>query len=231
MECGSAMHARVLTPDTWKNQWHFYEKARNERHVEYREFLLERKTSPDFVLTAKDFAFVEQYGGALRSEPWMQPFLAGQVEVPIAWVDPESGLPCKAKPDAAPNPKLLVDLKTLPELTERAIRNRFAEHLLPLQAAHYMDGWSIVNGFGPIDWDAEEPTDIQFVWVFVPNTPPADEASTRMAFMDDLRRAGHLRRKLLTKIAECHRANNWPKTNPLPTFVGVPEYAFQMTAQ
>lgn len=228
MEKGSAMHSRILTPDQFYREFAGYEGARNERHTAYQAFMLEHPNVT--VLTMRDFEFVDHYGGEILGEPWAPLFFGGRNEVPIIWTDPESGMPCKAKPDAWPRETMICDLKTLPTLTERAIRNKFCEEMLPLQAVHYLDGLSMLLGRGPIDWEQEHPTDLQFSWLFMPNTPPADEAQTRFCDLETLRNAAKLRRVLLNKLADCYRNNDWPKANPLPSVVNVPSFYFQISA-
>ena len=83
---------------------------------------------------------------AIKAHPVARNLLAGGMnEVSIFWVDPFSGLPCKARPDHIFD-AVLVDLKKTRDASEHGFRNSILKYGYHRQAAFYCDGMTKLTG-------------------------------------------------------------------------------------
>lgn len=117
----------------------------------------------------------------------------GQPEVTIVWIDPDTGLRCKARIDWV-HPTSLNDVKTTDDCTEFYL-NKFDYHI---QAPFYSDGWqTLTNTVLPFNFCVVEK---KSPWA-VRHAPTSPAAS-------DLGR--HEYQFLLARLAEAKRTNHWP---------------------
>lgn len=73
-----------LTSDEWKNEW------RKWKHPEFKKV----------ILTKEDIEVCEGIAAAIKAHPMVsQMFLEGESEVTLYWIDKETDIICKARPD------------------------------------------------------------------------------------------------------------------------------------
>lgn len=126
--------------------------------------------------------------------------LNGDIEQSFVWLDEETGIWKKARPDATPNDSGdFGDLKTAASVSDDAIRKAIAECAYHQQAALVADGWETITGnkFA------------SFSLVFVEKTPPF---CCRVVTLKDcdLERGAKQNRIALRMFANCLKANDWP---------------------
>lgn len=86
---------------------------------------------------------------AVYRHPWASRLLAENVtEQTVIWQDSETGLTCKARPDAVPDEGklILADLKTTTDADEFAFTRSIVKYGYARQAAFYLDGYNAARG-------------------------------------------------------------------------------------
>ena len=190
MRLGAAVHAAVLEPDQWERR---YARATGRRKAD-------PDTDPDrMVLSADEWETCQR----IRDTVWRHPtcqdlFQEGQAEGSAWWLDPETGLLCKCRPDWS-RPGLLSDLKTASDASPAGFARAVERYRYHVQAAYALDGWPQAGG-GAVD---------QFLFIVVEKAPPYAVALYELsaAYLDAAR--ARYRRDLAT-AAECLTLQHWP---------------------
>ena len=97
---------------------------------------------------------VQAIAASIRAHPIAAPaFKGGEAEVTLAWHDPETGIPCKARPDYLPaHGQWLVDLKTAASANPRSWRDQAYRLGYHARAAWYLDGAAAVLRQAPEEY-------------------------------------------------------------------------------
>src|SRR5574337_375757 len=101
------------------------------------------------LLTAEDYNKVLAVNEAVYSHPFAAKLLAENVtEQTILWLDKDTGLLCKARPDAVPDEgkMSLIDLKTTSDASFEGFTRSIAKYGYARQAAFYTDGYRQATG-------------------------------------------------------------------------------------
>lgn len=170
----------------------------------------------DVPLTPEEFDAAQEMAAVLRAHPrYDELFGDGLPEQSIFWTDPETGVPCRARPDWL-TPTRVVDYKTTavdpaPQACAKAIAN-FNYHV---QEQFYRAGLVELD---LIDEDAD------FVFVFQQKTPPY--IVTAVDIDPAGRRAGYERMRQAVEIfRDCSEADIWPTYSDDITTVSLPGWA------
>lgn len=124
----------------------------------------------------------------------------GLVESSLFWTDPETGAPCKARPDAMSDDCLtIIDVKTSENAAPGAFRASAARFGYPQQAAWYLDAAAAVLGAA----------EARFVWLVVEKTEPYAVA-TYEADQIDLATGHELNLRARQKYVDAVRDDAWP---------------------
>jgi hypothetical protein len=155
--------------------------------------------NPDDYLTVKDAARVEQMARGLWADPKCASILSaeGRVEQSYAWVDPETGLPLRARLDKVISYNgltLITDLKTttVDVTNQRQVGNKVFELAYYRQAAMYCDAVMacegiVAAGFGFLFVRTKEPFNARF-WDLGAEDIAMGRRRNREALMDLARR-------------------------------------------
>jgi hypothetical protein len=154
------------------------------------------------IITAEEFRKIIEMRQALQKHPFAPKLLAdGVSEQTVIWVDAETGLPCKCRPDRIPsgNKGVLVDLKTCSCAGEYEFCRDVVKYGYCIQSAFYLDGLNAVanNGF-----DA-------FCFIALEKGPPY-RTETYMLDADFIAYGRYEYRRLLAIEAECRASGVWP---------------------
>lgn len=177
------------------------------------------------LISRDDYTACQMQLEAVRSEPVLADLLrAGVGEVSIFWIDAETGVYCKARPDWLPPLDGLrrgdsitpLDLKTCADESPSAFGRAAARLRYDLQAAHYTAGIEAVTGFR-VD---------KFVFGAVTSKPPV--LAVPYVLTDEIRDQGRdERRELMERLAWCQRENEWPAYGAGIQLLDFPAYAKQ----
>jgi len=159
--------------------------------------------------------------GAMRAAMLRVPVLrnllsAGEAEISAFWVDKDTGVRCRARPDwlhmTGPKRAIVLDVKTISELTPDTVARAIANYGYHRQEAHYS------NGLRACGIDVEE-----FVFGFVSNSYPF--LAVAYVLDDETKQQGADEvAELVERFAKCRERNDWPafgdgyQLNGLPTW-------------
>jgi exodeoxyribonuclease VIII len=211
MALGTAIHTVILEPWDYGVR-HFViddglDRRRKDDKVVIEEIEARAKAAGGTTIKYDDHLRVQKIGAAMnQSRQWRKLHDAGLAERSYYWIDTDTGVLCKCRPDwqtwdgDAPQPDdLIVDVKSAfaadPETFERSAYN-LGYHV---SAAFYLDGVEAVTGVRPAG----------FVFACVEKEAPfatafylADEGMIREG------RAEYKRN--LARYAECAKTGRWP---------------------
>ena len=141
---GSLVHTRALEGSGAFNSQYFMKPAwikRNTTEGKNADADLLRKNEGKHAVAEDDFNRVNQIAAALEGHPTAHSYLQGAIERAAYWIDPATGILCKAKADCITPEGLIVDLKTTEDASPIAFGRDAASYDYVLSAAHYMDGF------------------------------------------------------------------------------------------
>lgn len=122
---------------------------RDERHEKYQAFLA--RAGDREVMKPADFDRAKWIAASVMMHPLLRNgAMKGKTQVSMAWVDPETGLMCKSRPDMydPSSDPIIWDLK----VTTAAAAGEFERHAEAMrwhwQAYWYLTGCSVLTGFG-----------------------------------------------------------------------------------
>ena len=208
-----AVHALVLEPDRFEDSFSVYGGRRDKRTKAYQAHLEEHAGTA--VLNVRDYDLACTTARAIRTHPGVRPLLdTGRPEVSLTWVDEATGLPCKCRIDWLGS--ALVDLKTLGTTNERQVASIVARDLNHGQLAHYDAGLRAHDINVPAFLVVAEGKGAHDVAVFELDAGIPDGA---------LHVGRVLRRRLMTRLAECVEFDHWPGRHEGRQQLCLPTYA------
>lgn len=152
------------------------------------------------VITQEDYARILTMVEVLHAHPNVHPGLwSREVERTLIWRDDKTGLWCKARPDAMPTARVMIDYKTTHSTAPVDLHRAIAAYGYAQKLAWIIEG---LNALGrPIPEHAG--------FVFQEKTPPYDVA---VVGVDALRLDTGRRqnRRALDVIARCLKTDEWP---------------------
>lgn len=145
---------------------------------------------------------------------------AGRPEVSAYWIDPDTGVLCRCRPDwvhpAGESGVVLLDVKTYSDASPAEFARQVARKRYDVQAAFYTDGFARASGLNVL----------AFVFVAVETDYPF--SSSAVMLDEDSLDAG--RRKYqsdLSRYADCLRSDVWPGYSTEIQVVRLPSWAME----
>jgi hypothetical protein len=204
MRLGTVVHACVLEPDQWESR---YVRANGKRS----------KTNVDaapgrVVLTADDWEICLRIRDAVWNHPTCQDlFSDGITEHSAWWIDPDTLLLCKCRPDWSRS-GVLIDLKTAQDASLAGFARAVDRYRYHVQAAYALDGWPTAGG-GAVE---------QFVFIAVEKVPPFAVGLYELAPVA-LRQGRRLYQRDLATVNDCLTRQHWPGYATEITVIDLPE--------
>jgi len=155
------------------------------------------------IISADDFSLTQQQLIAIQSNAiFAELFSKGYGECSVFWIDPQTGIYCKARPDWVHplNDKQikLIDLKSTADESPSGFGRAAARMGYHRQAAHYRDGFQQATGLEVVD----------FVFAAVSAQPPV--LAVPYVMLDDIdKQAVDECAELRALYAECVKSNRW----------------------
>ena len=222
---GDACHVAVLEPKRFQREFARAPKF-DLRTIKGKAAKAQWEEShPDLVSLSR-----EEYDMAcgMRDSVWSHPLASellkgqGQNEVTVIWIDPETGLLCKARLDRLTPWRgwsVVIDLKTCKqhEASVELFPKVIGQFHYQQQAAFYGDGLNVLA-----------PYDRRFVFLAVEKVPPYLVACHELDDSDIIE--GRARyRAALTKLAEAKRTGEYPGYPCGIEGVTIPAYFYEYT--
>lgn len=174
------------------------------------------------VLSEEEYHQVVAMRDAVMKHPAARNLLRqkGVAERSVYWVDPETGVLCRCRPDWwVPSKGLLVDVKTTDDASPEAFGRSVMKWSYHRQHPYYVDGCN--NAIEQAGLDLPEQR--YFVFVVVEKAPPYNVAVYTLD--DDSITIGTAEvRESLNTYAECQASGEWPAYSPRVQTVSLPEW-------
>ena len=200
---GTAAHKYILEPDDF---WNHYALApqvdRRTKAGKEAWAAFQADLGGKSAITQDDLQTIIQMDAAICSSETATTLLkTGDHEVPIEWKDPETGEPCKCRPDcmtAYNGQDYIVDYKTTTSCEDGAFERACYKYGYKLQAAMYADG-----AFN------SQMIPYKFAFVAQEKTPPY---AVRVYFCDDgfMDEGMEIFRDLMGIYHKCRVLDEWP---------------------
>jgi PDDEXK-like domain of unknown function (DUF3799) len=219
---GRATHTAVFEPDEFMRKYAVYKGKRRGTKEWYLFAALHHRED---IIKLDEYEQALSIRDAVRRHPVAGPLLArGNAEESITWVDPDTGIKCKARLDWY-NESALIDLKGTASTDARHFGAFAARQRYHVQAAWYSDGLMLSKGIRP-------PVKL----IAAEFNPPFDVAVFPLS-EDDLFVGTETYQGWLKKVAECRESGVWPGRFPDEEPLVLPAYIFgedgteELTAQ
>lgn len=204
VDIGSAFHTLILEPDTFDDRYAFapdVDRRTTRGKQAYADFLAEAERKP--VLNAEQVRQLTLMRDSAMAHPYARMLLEeeGDVEPSIYWIDHETGLLCRCRPDKRlKNRRIIVDVKTTGEMERFAAS--IEDYRYHVQDAFYSEGDACHFG-APLD---------AFVFLVVSTARDRARYPVRVFVLGDHDKdEGRVEfRRNLTTYAECKRRGVWP---------------------
>jgi len=155
------------------------------------------------IIPADDFAITQLQLAALERDPLIVENMSeGRSEVSVFWIDPDTGVYCKARPDyvrLCDDGDVLTDLKSTVDESPQGFGRAAKRMRYDLQQAHYTEGWRIATGRKVK----------AFCFAAVTSKRPV-LAKPYLLPEEFVQRGEDERRELLAIYANCRATDTWP---------------------
>jgi len=143
---GSALHCLVLTPEEFMKEYEVlpvgFSRRTSEGKAEYAQKLVSGKP----VLSATVVARLKEMAGAILRHPSASELLKnGAPESSYIWVDPDTGVTCKCRPDYLSR-LMIPDIKSCQDASYEAFQRAIIDHRYHVQGAYFVDGVKATDG-------------------------------------------------------------------------------------
>ena len=199
-DIGVAAHLAVLEPKRQTDSIVLIDSG-DYRTTRAREARDTARAESKVPLLPYQYDIVRAIAGSIQAHPIAsQAFRGGEAEVTLTWQDPETEVPCKARPDYLPaNGLWLVDLKTASSANPRSWRDQAYRLGCHTRAAWYLDGAEILLGRAPDEY-----------WFVVVEKEPPYLVSVISFDEDALIWGRRADRKACALFARSLAENDWP---------------------
>lgn len=208
MQFGTALHAAVLEPELFDAQYAVFEGDRRTTAGKqaYADLVARNKS----IITSADSDAITSMTAAVSSHPMASGLLrSGRAEDSVFWTDPETGLPCKCRPDWWRTDGIVVDVKTTEDASPAGFAKSVAAFRYHVQAAHYLAGTG-ANRFLFIAVEKKAPYAVAVYEL--------DSISLEVGEM--------IRRADLTTYAMCQESGEWPGYSSAVEILSLPAWSF-----
>lgn len=184
----------------------------------WREF--EAQAAARVIVPAEDFAVTKQQLAAIQAEPYLRDLFAagGDAEASVFWIDPATGVYCKARPDflhwVDAKRVRIVEIKSTADESPDGFSRALTSLGYHRARAHYIDGVQIATG-------AEV---VEYVFAVVSSAPPV-LAVPYWLDEEDAQQGVDECAELRERFAWCFRNDQWPAYGTGPQVVGLKKWA------
>lgn len=170
------------------------------------------------IIKAEDFDTCMEMVKKVHAHPRCQEgLLQGVPEQSMYWIDRETGVLCKARPDFLRTNGVIIDVKTTQDASLKEFEKSIANFRYHVQAAFYIDGLATLFDLNP--------DDVAFVFIAVEKTAPYGISVFRCNHAM-VEKGRQLYRRDLELYAKCLRDNHWPSYTHEIQEIGLPAWAW-----
>lgn len=214
---GRAVHSAVLEPDSYSTRYAVApvcDRRTKAGKEQWARFVADHPGAS--IITAADAETVDGIRAAIEAHPVARHAVRdGQAELSGYFTDPETGVPCRIRPDylrAADG--IMVDLKTTLDASPRGFERSIQTFGYHLQASFYAAGYESITG---------EPLR-DFLFLTVEKVRPYAVGAYRIE--DQALEVGRQQyRAALRQWAECLEHDHWPAYSDRIESISLPTWA------
>lgn len=221
MEKGTLWHTALLEPDKLKDRYHFWKEAKLNGATKEGKA---QKAAADLAAGGKvqvyheDAQELQEIYRLFKAHPTAPGILSSRlIEGTAFWIDEDTGLLCKCRPDAVLDVGAVFDIKTFCDrVSDRAFAREIALRLYHWQAAFYLDGLTKATG----------KAHNQFVWLAIEKSAPYGMRLLKAkSTVIEKGREGY--KKALMRLKECRESGSWPGYPPEVTDIDLPGWFYE----
>ena len=211
MQLGAAFHTALLEPERFDQTFVVAPKFdRRTKEGKAAAEAWEAENAGKTALTVDQMAAIEKMVASVRSHVGAANLLvSGVPEMSGFWTDPDTGIPCKCRPDWVVTMEgrqdwitAIVDIKTCRDASADGFARAIATLGYDVQAALYQDGIKAVTGRA-----------VPFYFVAVETEPPFAVAAYKAS--DEVIEIGRAKyRAALQLLKWCRDNDQWPSYQP-----------------
>lgn len=199
MVIGSAVHAAILEPDVFAEQYMLLRDVKDRRASEYKQAVTVH--GADNVLTGTEADYVAGIQESVRTHRQLSALLSepGRAELSVITTDPVTGVSVRCRFDWLTDAGVPVDLKTTLDARPDAFSRSVSSYRYHVQAAFYCDVW---------EWETGDKLDRMIFAALEKSMPHA----VALYMLDDeaLMVGRKLYREALNTYARCLESGHWP---------------------
>ena len=150
------------------------------------------------IITQEQFEQIEEMRKVMLATPFVSKLINGEHEISYFWVDEDTGLKCKCRPDSISHKlKVIVDYKTTDDAETEHFMRQAIKLGYDLQASYYLDGVKVNTG--------EE-----YIFVFIAQEKKPPYAVNILQADDIFVRSGRdVYKAMLQTYKDCEESGNW----------------------
>lgn len=150
---GTALHTLLLEPELFSQQFVCEPKGTERRSnvgkANAQLFEDEAKRLGQQILKIEDLDMLHAQADSVMAHPEARALLeskVGKAELSAYWIDPDTGLLCRCRPDWWAYPEVIVDVKTTDYPAAYPFGKSVMDYRYHVQDAFYTDGCTIASG-------------------------------------------------------------------------------------
>lgn len=212
---GGAFHSLVLEPENFKDEYFVMPNYSGDGSLKAKKEMILNNAGKDFV-TINDYSEMSKMKESLLAHPIASKLISvGFAEKRFNWIDPDTGVKCKIKPDFY-NTDLsyAVDLKTTEDASVNGFSRSAFKHRYHVQSPFYYDGL-VQNGINPK----------AFIFIAIEKEPPY-LVNVMFYSMDDMSVGRNIYKEDLRIYNECINTGVWPGYEEIIHPMSLPHWAY-----
>jgi hypothetical protein len=215
---GSLFHSLLLEPEKSLDEFLFVDKIERRSKIGKENFavaLEEATNTKRNIITNEEHENVKKMVEAARDQPLFRSLFSGGVaEVSCYWIDEDTGILCKCRPDYLHPDNIIVDLKSCQDASTEGAGKSSYNFGYYISAAFYLDGVAAATG---------RPTE-SFIFAFMEKAAPYC-CAPYVITPEDIALGRMLYKLALAKIKMCTESDRWPGYTTSVTELEIPAWA------
>jgi hypothetical protein len=213
---GDAVHTKIMEPDLFDARFAVSEKYDGRTNAGKKaKWEFELASEGKKILDEEQNLILEAIEKEVRKHPRIPKLLEdAKIERSLFWIDSETELLCKARPDIW-TPKYLVDIKTTADSTYNAFCWSVRDYNYHIQAAMQIDAIRELTGI----------LYHNFIFIAVQTTAPYKPYLYNLGDLE-IEHGRKEYKKLLRVLRACFDSNKWDSDRDHVTEINLPSYFF-----
>lgn len=202
MFVGTLAHCAILEPDAFADRYPVGPDVKTKAAKDWKDFAASMSGHQTPIKPAQYEQAFAMAASVRQIGPLRDALAKGQAEVSAYWLDEQTGVQCRCRPDwvhPAGDGVILLDVKTTIDASPEAFAKAVANYRYDLQAAFYSDGYQAASG-RPVHG---------FIFAAVEKDWPYAAAAYMLD--EEAMEAGRRKyRRNLATYVQCREAREWP---------------------